>query len=86
MKKFAENILELPHQCKTDSNTVKISVILPQNNNLNEDAIKVNKILSEGCRKGNIGFIDNEIINPRYNYNQSDLSLNKRFTFREHLI
>ena len=45
--KIAENILGLVHQCKIDNNTVMISGIVPRNNNLNDDVIKVNTILRE---------------------------------------
>ena len=48
------------------------------NDDLNDDAIKVNKILRETCSKRNIGFIDNENINLIYNCNRSKLHLNKR--------
>ena len=43
-KKMADIILGLTHQCKTINNTVMISGILPQNDNLNGNAMKVNKI------------------------------------------
>ena len=78
--KVAENILELDHLSKTDNNTVMLSGIVPGNNNLNDDVIKVNKILRETCYKRNIAFKDNENINARYNCNQSKLHLNKRGT------
>ena len=55
-----------------------ISGILLRNDNLNEDAIKVNKILRELCSKRNSGFIDNENINPRYDCDRCKLHLNKR--------
>ena len=49
-----DNILGLSHQCKTDNNTfdtVMISGIVPRKGNLNDDEIKVNKILRETCSK-----------------------------------
>ena len=55
-----------------------ISGIVPQKDNLNDDVIKVNKILREACRKRNTGFIDNENVKQRYNCNRSKLHLNKR--------
>ena len=79
-EKIADNIQRLAHQCKTDNNTVMNSGMLPRNSNLNDDVIKINKILREGCSKRNTGFIDNENINPRYNCNRSKLHLNKRGT------
>ena len=53
-EKIVDNILGLAHQCKTDNNTLKISGIVPRNDNSNDDAIKVNKILGEACSKRNI--------------------------------
>ena len=81
-RKIADKILGLAHQCKTDDNTVMISGIVPRNDNLNDDASKVNKILRKACSKRNTGFIDNENINPTYNCNRSKL----QFPYREHLI
>ena len=57
-----------------------ISRIVHRNDNLNDDASEFNKILRETCSKRNIGFIDNENINPTYNCNRSKLHLNKRAT------
>ena len=80
-RKIADNILGLAHQCKADDNTVMISGIVPRDNNLNDDASKVNKIFREVCSKRNIGFIDNENINPRYNCNRSKLHLKLNILF-----
>ena len=55
-----------------------ISGIGPQKDNLNDDVIKVNKILRAACRKRNTGFIDNENVKPRHNCNRTKLHLNKR--------
>ena len=72
-----------------------ISGIVPQKDNLNDDVIKVSKILRAACRKRNTGFIDNENVKPRYNYNRSKLHLNKRtnllienilFSLYDHII
>ena len=62
-------ILGLLHQCKVYSNNVMVSGIVAQNDNLNDNAIKVNK-----NRKYN------KITNPRYNCNQSKLHFGKRGT------
>ena len=63
---IADNTLGLAHQCKTDNNSVVISTIVSRYDNLNEYAIKVNKILREACSNRNIGFIDNENV-MKYN-------------------
>ena len=57
-----------------------ISGIVPRNDNLNDDEIKVNKILRKTCSKRKTGFIDNENINRRYDCSRSKLHLNKRGT------
>ena len=75
--KIADSVLGLAHQCKRDNNTVMISRVVPRNDNLNDDVIKVNKILREAYSKRNNGFINNENINPRYNCNLSKLNLKK---------
>ena len=54
--------------------------IEPQNDKLNDYAVKVNKILREAGTKRNNGFIDNENVNPRYSCNWDKLHLNKRGT------
>ena len=48
-----------------------ISGIVPRNDNLNDDVMKMNKILREACSNRKFGFIDNENINPSYNCNRS---------------
>ena len=58
--KIADSILRLAHQYKRDTNNVMISGTMPQNNNLNDFVIKVNKILRKACSKRNIAFIDNK--------------------------
>ena len=63
------------------NNNVMVSGTVPQNNNLNDYVIKVNKILTGACSKRNIGFIDNKKTKPRmYNCNLSRMQLNRRKT------
>ena len=57
-----------------------ITGIVVRNDNLNDDAIKVNKILRYACSKRNIGFTYNENINRIYNCNRIKFHLNKRGT------
>ena len=47
-----------------------ITGIVVRNDNLNDNAIKVNKILRYACSKRNIGFTYNENINRIYNCNR----------------
>ena len=61
----------MSHQCKIDNNAVMISGIVPRNDNLNDDVMKVDKILREACSNRKFVFIDNENINPSYNCKRS---------------
>ena len=58
-------ILNLAMTCKTDTNNVFISGIVPRSEKLNEKASKVNSILRHECNVRNICFIDNKHISPR---------------------
>ena len=62
--------------CKTDTNSVFISGIVPRSDNLNEKASKVSSILRLECNVRNICFIDNKNISPRFHCNRSGLHLN----------
>ena len=58
-------MLGLAHHYKiNNNNTLIIAGTVVRNDNLNDDAIKVNKILRYACSKRNIGFIDNKNTNP----------------------
>ena len=69
-------ILNLTMTCKTDTNSVFISGIVPRSDKLNEKASKVNSILRHECNVRNICFIDNKHISPRFHCNRSGLHLN----------
>ena len=69
-------IINLAMTCKTDTNSVFISAILPRSHKLNEKTSKVNSILRHECNVRNICFIDNKRISPRFHCNRSDLHLN----------
>ena len=69
-------ILNLAMTCKTDTNSVFISGIVPRSDKLNEKASKVNSILRHECNVRNICFIDNKHISPRFHCNRSGLHLN----------
>ena len=69
-------ILNLAMTCKTDTNSVFISGIVPRSDKLNEKASKVNSILRHECNVRNICFIDNKHISPRFHCNRSALHLN----------
>ena len=61
--------------CKTDTNSVFISGIVPTSDKPNEKASKVNSILRRECNVRNICFIDNKHISPRFHCNRSHLHL-----------
>ena len=69
-------ILNLAMTCKTDTNSVFISGIVPRSDKLNEKVSKVNSILRHECNVRNICFIDNKHISPRFHCNRSSLHLN----------
>ena len=62
--------------CKTDTNSVFLSGIVPRYDKFNEKASKVNSILRDECSVRNISYIDNEPISPRFHYIRSILNLN----------
>ena len=68
-------ILNLAMTCKTDTNSVFISGIVPRSDKLNEKASKVNSILRHECNVRNICFINNKHISPRFHCNRSGLHL-----------
>ena len=68
-------ILNLAMTCKTDTNSVFISGIVPRSDRLNEKASKDNRILKHECNVRNTCFIDNKQISPRFHYNRSGLSI-----------
>ena len=81
-------ILNLAMTCKTDTNNVFISGIVPISDKLNEKLSKVNSILRHECNVRNICFIDNKHISPRFHCNSSGLHLNYygRRKFQENFL
>ena len=69
-------ILDLAMPCKTDTNSVFITGIIPRSGKLDEKASKVNSFLRHECNVKNICLIDNERISPRFHCNRSGLHLN----------
>ena len=66
-------IPNLTMTCKTDTNSVFVSGIVPRSENLNEKTSKVNSILRHECNVRSICFIDNKHIYPRFHCNRSGL-------------
>ena len=75
-EEIARDIIKLTTSCKTQTNTVILSSIVPRYDNLNEKATRVNKCLQKECEARNICFIDHRNISPTYNCNRSGLHLN----------
>ena len=76
----ARDIIKLTVSCKTQTNKVISSSIVPRYDNLNEKATRVNKCLKKECEARNICFVDHRNISPKYNCNRSGLHLNLRGT------
>ena len=56
--------------CKSDTNNVFISGIIPRSDKLNEKPSKVNRILRHECNVRNMCFIDNKHVSPRFHCNK----------------
>ena len=79
---IGQKILELPVSCKSNSNNILITGIVPRRDKLNTKAAQVNNFLKNECGKRNICFIKSSNINPRYHFNQSGIHLNRSGTNR----
>ena len=64
---IGKKIMEVTESCKLDKNNVLLPRIVPRRNKLNAKTTQVNFHLKNEFKKGNICFIDNSNINPRYN-------------------
>ena len=80
MNEISNDIIEAALLCKSDNNNVLVSGTIPRSDKLNAKATEVNKHLKNECRKGNICFISNSNINPKYDCNKSGLHLNWKGT------
>ena len=69
-------ILNLTTTCKTDTNSVFISGIVPRTDKLNEKASQVNIVLRHECNLRNVCFIDNKHISTWFHCNRSGIYLN----------
>ena len=79
---IGQKILELAVSCKSDSNNILISGIVPRRDKLNAKAAQVNSFLKNECGKRNICFINNYNVNPKYHCKQGGIHLNKSGTSR----
>ena len=75
-EEIARDIINLTTSCKTQTNKVILSSIVPRYDNLDEKATRVNKCLKKECEARNICFIDHRNISPKHNCNRSGLHLN----------
>ena len=74
-EEIARDIIKLTTSCKTQTNKVILSSIVPRYDNLNEKATRVNKCFKKECEVINICSIDHRNISPKYNCNRSGLHL-----------
>ena len=72
----ARDIINLTTSCKTQTNKAILSSIVPQYDNHNEKATRVNKCLKKECEVRNICFIDHRNIFLKHNCNRSGFHLN----------
>ena len=70
------DIIKLTTSCKTQTNKVSLSSIVPLYDNLNEKTTRVNKCFKKECEARNICFIDHRNTYPKHNCNRSGLYLN----------
>lgn len=77
---IAQNIVKLAIKLKSGENNVMISGIIQRKDRLNEKVMAVNKSLAHLCEQRNIGFINNDNINPDLHLNRSRLHLNMKGT------
>ena len=73
---IARDIIKLTTFCKSQTNKVILSSIVPRYDNLNEKATRVKKCLKKEFEARNICFIDHRNISPKHNCNRSGLHLN----------
>uniref|UniRef100_A0A7M5X7G8 SGNH hydrolase-type esterase domain-containing protein n=1 Tax=Clytia hemisphaerica TaxID=252671 RepID=A0A7M5X7G8_9CNID len=75
---IAENIIGLTKMVSEESKEtcILVSGIIPRGDDLNRNVKKVNEILQKKCNECNVGFIDNENIDPERHLNNSKLHLN----------
>ena len=69
-KEITMAIFNLAMTCKSDTNNVFMSGIVPRSDNLNEKPSKVNSILRHECNVRNTYFIDNKHVSPRFHCNK----------------
>ena len=79
-EEIARDIMNLRTSCKTQTNKVISSTMIPRYRNLNEKVTRVNKYPMKECEARNICFIDHRNISPKHNCNRSRLHLNYSVT------
>ena len=79
-EEIAKNIINLAKNMYSDTTSVIVSGIVGRNDQLQEKVDLANRTLESECRSRNIGFINNDNIDPASDLNRSKLHLNKRGT------
>ena len=75
---IAKSIVDLCQSLKTDTNTIRVSLIIPRYDNLNSKANELNGRLMDMCKERNIPYIDHtDTISPERYLIESNLHLNR---------
>ena len=75
-RETATNIIELAKSLSTEETTVLVSGLTQRGDDLNHKVLEVNTILKTKCQQINLGYIDNNNLNPDRHLNNSKLHLN----------
>ena len=74
--------MKLKTSCKTQTNKVILSSIVPRYDNLNEKVTRVNKCLKKECEARNTCFINHRNIFLKHSCNRRGLHLNEEIERR----
>ena len=78
---ISRSVVDLALSLKSETNTVKISLIVPRKDNLSSEAQEVNSRLINMCGERDITFIDHtDTIDTERHLNESKVHLNKSET------
>ena len=76
--KISKSILDLTNSLRNDTNTIHVSLTVPQNDSLNNKVNEVNSCLRNICQERNIKIInDTDTIDPSKHLNESLFHLNR---------
>ena len=76
-ERIAKSTIDVAKNTQSGSRIVRISGIVPRNDNFNIKATEVNKELSKMCDKEKLLFLSHSNKNPKIHLNESRLHLNR---------